>query len=686
MRLLHDKPRFAGIRRSRRSSERGQTLLFGLVALVILAVSIFIIFDLQSVIRVKIKTQNAVDSAALVGATWQKNSLNLIGELNLVKACTVLITDTQFGIGRSTADFLTKDHPEDCDTLIKAAAMLTEMQSRISFIGPLIGLGAAQQAAKNNGLNANDVYGKGAYKHYMSVCDDSAYGDTVLSQYIPNYQLDMGGGTLVDLGFKWRTSYQEMLANLLMKSNLASSEPVARGFAVNPNKKMLGYPFLYGHDSAGYLSNKGIYQAISASNWCALKEMLENVDFSDDSWWKSLMVARDTASFPQESEYMPLQISYSAGSAGYYSSLTSGALGGVIAKEKALDPTRDDLKPIAVNSATSSMSNTPYTDNSDPGALGDSDLRYTPLPRIVWACYDITGDLHLEKNYDPEISEDDKYYHKWDPFYVQEANKIYFHSDFKPEYAYKSGAYCSMTAAFSPTLLTGQWSFFSTGSSPKSGETLGDAMRFGNSATSEGRKVNRFADQLANSEAEFKNYRDNLDSASDNSGYQLKCTAVAKPLGFIPLEGSSKKLIPLYAEDPNNSGVRGSSSMILPVFDKVSLITVSLPDNADDKTRDPFDSFYYFLTEYIPELQNVGSLSEMPERMMGMYPDDWGMMVQYHVALVTLNDPAFRARGLAWLNTPLLDADGNDTGMKNSDYCNYWPGGHGSPRSGVGGF
>ena len=76
---------FPAIRR--RKGERGQTLLFGLIAMVILVVAIFVLFDLHTVIRFKVKAQNAVDAAALTEAKWQKDSLNLIGEINLVKAC-----------------------------------------------------------------------------------------------------------------------------------------------------------------------------------------------------------------------------------------------------------------------------------------------------------------------------------------------------------------------------------------------------------------------------------------------------------------------------------------------------------------------------------------------------------------------------------------------------------------------
>ena len=56
---------------------------------------------------------------------WE--SINLIGELNIIKACTVLVTD-----------FADGDSPEE---LLAASANLTGMQARISFVGPILGMG-----------------------------------------------------------------------------------------------------------------------------------------------------------------------------------------------------------------------------------------------------------------------------------------------------------------------------------------------------------------------------------------------------------------------------------------------------------------------------------------------------------------------------------------------------------------
>ena len=75
---------FRNIRRRLRS-ERGQTLILGLMAVIILIVGILVLFDVQRVIRGKVKVMSAIDAAALTGAKWQQNTLNLIGEMNLIK-------------------------------------------------------------------------------------------------------------------------------------------------------------------------------------------------------------------------------------------------------------------------------------------------------------------------------------------------------------------------------------------------------------------------------------------------------------------------------------------------------------------------------------------------------------------------------------------------------------------------
>ncbi|MDD3117313.1 MAG: pilus assembly protein TadG-related protein, partial [Victivallaceae bacterium] len=73
------------------NKERGQVMLLGLVIVIILGLVVLFLFDLQLAVRAKMKVETAEQSAALAAAEWQRNSLNLIGELNLIKACDAML-------------------------------------------------------------------------------------------------------------------------------------------------------------------------------------------------------------------------------------------------------------------------------------------------------------------------------------------------------------------------------------------------------------------------------------------------------------------------------------------------------------------------------------------------------------------------------------------------------------------
>ncbi|MBI3985639.1 MAG: hypothetical protein HY343_01855 [Lentisphaerae bacterium] len=106
--------------------DSGQVMVFMLMALLILSFMLIWLFDLHKTVATKWRTQNAGDAAALAAARWQGISLNLIGDLNLMQAVALTTGDTN------------------------AAIQINGLQQRLAFHGPLIGLMAAQQAAKNN--------------------------------------------------------------------------------------------------------------------------------------------------------------------------------------------------------------------------------------------------------------------------------------------------------------------------------------------------------------------------------------------------------------------------------------------------------------------------------------------------------------------------------------------------------
>ena len=106
-----------------RRGQRGQVLMLAVLAIIILVTAIMILFDVQRIIRGKIHVMSGIDAAALTGAEWQKHTLNLIGELNLIKACHVLISDSIYGIGGSPDDFMKVNISENASEAEISAAI-----------------------------------------------------------------------------------------------------------------------------------------------------------------------------------------------------------------------------------------------------------------------------------------------------------------------------------------------------------------------------------------------------------------------------------------------------------------------------------------------------------------------------------------------------------------------------------
>ena len=288
----------------KRNRESGQVLLIGLIAMLIILLAVFILFDLGNVIRAKVKAQNAVDAAALVGANWQRHTLNTLGELNLIKATTVLISDDLFGIGSHSDLYLQANSQADYDRLnsqerygrLKTASdTLSQMQQRILFIGPLIGFGAAQQAAKNNGLSYNQEFADALLEQLNMTRGagdrSSLYTPYITEEFIKN-QL---------FRYNWQPSYTSVLSQILQEDGDSS-----KGIAVLPNGQLLGAPSLRGSLFARYLANRQLYDAIYSNYWCRLKDVLR-MSFSEGKWWGDLELDEKN-SFKRESEFLPVNV------------------------------------------------------------------------------------------------------------------------------------------------------------------------------------------------------------------------------------------------------------------------------------------------------------------------------------------------------------------------------------------
>ena len=120
-------------------------MIFAILALVILVFVALWNFDLHKIIAVKAISQNAGDSAALAAARWQGQTLNLIGDLNILQAAALM-----------------RGEPN-------SAASIAELQARLCYVGPLIGFMAAQQAAKNNGIYVNPDFTDRIRDHALTV-------------------------------------------------------------------------------------------------------------------------------------------------------------------------------------------------------------------------------------------------------------------------------------------------------------------------------------------------------------------------------------------------------------------------------------------------------------------------------------------------------------------------------------
>ncbi len=196
----------------------GQTMIFLIMVLVCLIFVIMLLFDVHKITRTKTVTQNAGDAAALMAARWQGITLNLEGELNVMHAIA-LIAGNQ----------------ATCDSI-------SNIQARLSYVGPMIALMAAQQAAKNNGIYVNDEFT--AQIHNQAERVRTIYPFTPGNNGAPLFPEPWPGA--------W-DEYAQML------DTIADS-----GIAAAPDNQHLYTDFTAGNP----LIDIGFYEAIAGKIWC----------------------------------------------------------------------------------------------------------------------------------------------------------------------------------------------------------------------------------------------------------------------------------------------------------------------------------------------------------------------------------------------------------------------------------
>ncbi len=607
--------------REKYSAENGQTLILVFIILIILMFATLFLFDLHQVIKTKIKSRTAVDTAALVGAEWQKHTLNAIGEINLIKATTALLSE-EYVTGGTSADFLKVTDVNDAAQVQKAkeqlqqvsdaAASLTQIQVRLSFVGPILGMAASQQAAKNNGLPGNPDSTNVALMHLSQLSDDTQYGEEVLSQQIK--------------GYEWRNPYIAMLTEVLETS---------KTIAVAPNVQFLGYPRLSsdGLISVDILRNETLYDAINGDVWCYVKDIIR-MDYGPEGtkWWGDIELISDSSNFPEESEYCPVGVNYH--SSGYNSAENAQAFYGDDGRGSS---SAESLLDQAGRLTDADLLSNNY-DGYDPDNHNDTDHKYNPLAKIEWAIFDA------------------KQWYNYGDQQVQNWEQ-YLRSSMQEGLTYRSGAVFYATARVTNETVAGNWEKLAD-------EKIDDDRYIADSfAWADKDTVSKSNPAARMRQAEYR---------MKKSSRRIHTTALAKPLGrFQTTDG----YLPPHA-----------AGMILPVFDKTSIIPAALSDNpGDSEMNNPY--FMAFLKEYLPHLGSVNSLSEM-EPWMDSHPHG-AWFREYHEALKKLNDPEWRQKGIDWLETvakttTYIDENGKevDKTYTNEDFCNYWPSGGSGPVTG----
>jgi hypothetical protein len=241
----------------KRSSDRsGQTIIFLLMIVVILAFVAIWQFDLHKVIYVKTLSQNGGDAAALAAARWQGQTLNLIGDLNILQA--VALTEG------------------DADT----ARAISDLQARLCYVGPMIGFMAAQQAAKNNGIYSNPGFERLVRNHINDV---------------RNVYPSIGADGQMMFPEPYPDCWDEY-ANML--------ETVANnGIAAGPDNARYYVDYAWGH----ILLNPNFYDAVASRNWCWFYHHAYDVLLNYDGyfWWPDLPLRMPQPN-PINSEYYGL--------------------------------------------------------------------------------------------------------------------------------------------------------------------------------------------------------------------------------------------------------------------------------------------------------------------------------------------------------------------------------------------
>ncbi|MBI4023455.1 MAG: hypothetical protein HY360_00645, partial [Verrucomicrobia bacterium] len=235
-----------------RVGESGQTLIYLMSVLMVLTLMGLWLFDYNTAATSRIRAQNAADGSALAAAQWQARSLNAIGEINLIKAINTLLENVPPGPELEAQ--LTGAPPSQQYAVIQSG--LDSLQARIGFVGPILAMEAAQQAAKNNGVPNNTVFTSAMQQH----------ADLVATVYQDNFTAPSWGAG------SWAESYAKML-HFLGDEGIAAAADNASYYGGSISASA----------QAQILLSKAFYRAIAIQNWCFLEDLL--YVYQDYTYW-----------------------------------------------------------------------------------------------------------------------------------------------------------------------------------------------------------------------------------------------------------------------------------------------------------------------------------------------------------------------------------------------------------------
>ncbi len=255
---------------ARRGRRGGQVLPLAVAAIVALAFAILWLADLHHAIRVRNKTQDAGDAAALEAARWQAFTLNLAGELNAAAASV------------SAEMALARPGSERHAALSNSLAAIEGVSARLLFAGPLTGFSAAQQAARLNGAPDNDEFSDFLRRHANAIAARSPDGT----------------GGVDDRGEEpWPGAWAAYSAALL---RIAAS-----GVAAGPDNAEL-----YGNPEGDHvLLMPGFYLAVNGRDWCWFNRNAPNLPaiYADFRSWPPLP-EKPTLDPPQNPEFLSVRL------------------------------------------------------------------------------------------------------------------------------------------------------------------------------------------------------------------------------------------------------------------------------------------------------------------------------------------------------------------------------------------